>query len=155
MLVHIGNRLLKIDFVRFCMVGVLGFTINLVLLTLIYKIFGSPLIIAQLIASEIALFSNFMFHHKWTYKASKVRKTITTLIVQFHVTSWMAIVGSVLMVTAGVHIFKLNYFAALVLSSAVALLWNFSWSKYVIWHARTEKPGKGKIEAGNKVPEVV
>lgn len=154
MLVHLGNRLLKIDFVRFCIVGALGFVINAALLTLLYKVVHSPLVIAQLIASEVALFTNFMFHHKWTYKASKVRKTITTLIVQFHLTSWMAIIGSVLMVTAGVHVLNLNYFAALVLSSAVALLWNFSWSKYVIWHARGDKPKDRKSDPGAKVPEV-
>ncbi len=96
------EKLLKIDFVRFCIVGSLGFLINLALLTLLYQILGSPLVLAQFVASEVALFSNFMFHHRWTYKASNVRKTITKLIVQFHLTSWAAIVGSVILVTIGV-----------------------------------------------------
>jgi dolichol-phosphate mannosyltransferase len=130
--------LLKIDFVRFCIVGVSGFLINLVLLTLFYKVFHSPLFVAQILAAEVALFSNFIFHHHWTYKASKVRKTISKLIVQFHVTSWMAIIGSALLVSMGVHVFDLSYFMALVLASGTALFWNFAWSKFVIWRRHSD-----------------
>jgi dolichol-phosphate mannosyltransferase len=142
------RRLLKIDFVRFCIVGSLGFVINFFLLTLLYKVFHSPLFIAQIAAAEVALFSNFMFHHHWTYKASNVRKTITKLIVQFHVTSWAAILGSAVIVSLGVHVFKLNYVIALVFASASALFWNFGWSKFVIWrrHGEGSKQDKGTEE---------
>lgn len=140
------NQLLKIDFVRFCLVGALGFVINYILLTLLYKILHSPLFLAQLVAAEVALFSNFIFHHHWTYKASKVRKTITTLIVQFHLTSWVAIVGSALIVSFCVRELGLNYGIALILSSAIALAWNFAWSKFVIWRKRDETVHHEKTE---------
>ncbi|HSX16776.1 MAG TPA: GtrA family protein [Patescibacteria group bacterium] len=135
------RRLLKSDFIRFCIVGALGFVINFIILTLLYKVLGSPLFISQIIAAEIALFSNFMFHHHWTYKASKVRKTLTKLIVQFHLTSWVAVIGSALIVSAGVNILHLHYFPALVISAGLAMMWNFGWSKFVIWrkHAPIEK----------------
>jgi len=126
------KRLLQIDFVRFCIVGALGFLINAVLLILLKKDIHSTFV-AQLIASEIALFSNFLFHHHWTYKASKVRKTMSKLIVQFHMTSWIAIVASAVLVTVGVHTFHLRPIMALAVSSVVALFWNFGWSKFVIW----------------------
>lgn len=142
------RKLLKHDFVRFCIVGASGFVINLILLTLFYKILGSPLFVAQIIASEIALFSNFMFHHKWTYKENKVRKTITSLIVQFHLTSWIAVVGSAFLVTFGVHVLHLPYIIALALSAAIALFWNFAWSKFVIWrdHSTVSVHGKNMEE---------
>ncbi len=127
------QRLLRIDFVRFCLVGSLGFLINLALLTLFYKTLHSPLFVAQIIAAEIALFSNFMFHHHWTYKASKARKTISRLIVEFHLTSWVAVIGSALIVSFGVHALNLPYITALVLAASGAMLWNFGWSKFVIW----------------------
>jgi putative flippase GtrA len=126
------KRLLQIDFVRFCIVGASGFIINAILLLLLKKDIHSTFV-AQLIASEIALFSNFMFHHHWTYKASKVRKTMSKLIVQFHMTSWIAIVASAAIVTVGVHSFHLKPIVALAVSSVVALFWNFAWSKFVIW----------------------
>jgi len=140
------RRLLKIDFVRFCIVGATGFVINFVLLTALYKGLHSPLFLAQVVAAEVALFSNFMFHHHWTYKASNVRKTISTLIIQFHLTSWVAVIGSALIVSFGVHVLHLGYFMALVVASATALFWNFAWSKFAIWRHHNEPDHKDKPE---------
>jgi len=128
------TQLLQIDFVRFCIVGASGFVINAVLLMVLNKDLHSPFV-AQLIAAEIALFSNFMFHHHWTYKANKVRKTMSKLIVQFHLTSWAAIIGSAALVTVGINVFHLHEVVALAISSGIALFWNFGWSKFMIWRS--------------------
>jgi putative flippase GtrA len=127
------QRLIKIDFVRFCIVGGTGFVINLIILILLHKTLHVPIFIAQLIGAEIALFSNFIMHHNWTYKAHKVEKSISTLLVQFHASTWPAILGSALMVTAGEKLLHFGNLLALAVSSVIALLWNFGWSKYVIW----------------------
>lgn len=127
------RHLIKIDFVRFCIVGGTGFIINLIILTVLHRLFHVPIFIAQLVGAEIALFSNFMMHHHWTYKAHKVEKTMGKLIIQFHATTWPAIVGSALMVTAGEKLLHLSNLLALAVSSVIALLWNFGWTKYVIW----------------------
>lgn len=126
-------RLLKIDFVRFCVVGGVGFIINLCFLTLFHKVLGLPVFLAQLLSAEIALGCNFILHHNWTYKHHNVRKSIPRLIVQFHATSWPAILGSALMVDFGVRFFHLSSSLSLVISSLIALLWNFLWSKFVVW----------------------
>lgn len=127
------RKLLKIDFVRFCVVGASGFVLNLTILSLLYKGLELPLFFAQLIAAEIALFSNFVLHHAWTYKANKVSKTIPQLALQFHISSWIAIIGSAILVSGGVQWLHLSYFVALVISSVIALGWNFGWTKLVIW----------------------
>ena len=44
------------------------------------------------------------------------------------------------MVTGGEKIFHLSNLFALVVSSVIALLWNFGWSKYVVW--RNIKPSE-------------
>lgn len=130
-------RLLRVDFIRFCIVGGTGFVINFVLLIVLHKLFKLPVFLAQLFAAEVALFSNFMLHHHWTYKEHKVEKSMPKLIIQFHATTWPAIIGSALMVTAGEKILKLDSLTALALSSIIALLWNFTWSKYVVWRKVT------------------
>jgi putative flippase GtrA len=96
------QRLLTIDFVRFCIVGGTGFVINFIILGGLHKLFNVPIPAAQFIGAEIALFSNFMLHHHWTYKRNRVEKNIKSLIIQFHASSWPAILGSTLMVSAGV-----------------------------------------------------
>ena len=133
------QRLLKIDFIRFCIVGGTGFLINMAILATLTHGFRLPVFAAQFIGAEVALFSNFMLHHHWTYKHNKVEKSLTSLLVQFHATSWPAIIGSTIMVSSGVEVFHLNAYVALMVSSVTALLWNFGWSKYVIWRDVGEK----------------
>jgi putative flippase GtrA len=123
----------KSELVRFCVVGSLGFVINFVLLTILFKILGFNIFIAQLISSELALFSNFLFHHHWTYKHRQTTKFLTRLFWEFHATSWAAIIGSTLLVGFGVHTLNLHYTVALIISSFVALGWNFLWTKHYIW----------------------
>jgi len=130
---------LKVDFVRFCIVGGLGFVINFIILVVLAHIANIPVFIAQLIGAEIALFSNFMLHNNWTYKSRKSKKSFTTLLTQFHATSWPAILGSSLMVSLGVNVVHLTKLVALGISSMIALLWNFAWSKYVVWRTITEQ----------------
>lgn len=133
------KRLLKIDFVRFSIVGGTGFVINFIILITLTKFFGFSTAIAQLIGAETALFSNFMLHNNWTYKSKHVKKSISSLLIQFHATTWPAILGSTLMVSLGVEVFHLSKLLALVISSAIALLWNFGWSKFVIWREVSNK----------------
>ncbi len=135
-------RLLRLEFIRFCIVGGTGFIINLILLTLLRKYLHLEIFVAQLISAEIALFSNFMFHHHWTYKAHHVEKSITKLIIQFHSTSWPAIAGSAGMVFVAEKVFHLNDIDSLLISSLIALIWNYFWSKFVVW--RDVKPGELK-----------
>lgn len=127
------ETLLKIDFVRFCIVGGTGFVINFIILLGLHKLFHMPIFIAQLIGAEIALASNFFLHHNWTYKHKKIKKSITSLLLQFHATSWPAIIGSAVMVDFGVRFLHFSNFISLATSSVIALMWNFVWSKYVIW----------------------
>ncbi len=127
------RKILKVDFVRFCIVGGIGFLVNFLLLTLLYKILSIPLFIAQLISAEIALFGNFLLHHNWTYKEKRSAKTVKTLLIQFHASSWAAILGTAIIVSVCVNHFKMDYIVALALAGVAALFWNFVWSKYVIW----------------------
>jgi putative flippase GtrA len=140
-------KLLRIDFVRFSLVGALGFVINFTILTLLYKVLGMQLFVAQLISGEIALFSNFHLHHTWTYKRHQVTKSIPTLLIQFHLTSWMAIIGTAILVTVGVDLLKLNYIIALFLAGGIAMFWNFVWTKFVIWKSKSENNGVGEAES--------
>jgi putative flippase GtrA len=133
------KKLLAIDFVRFCIVGALGFVVNFSLLTMLYQKLGLHIVPAQLIAGEIALFSNFYLHHNWTYKSHHTMKTIQTLLIQFHATSWFALLLTTVIVAFGVKTAGLHYTIALMIAAAIALVWNFVWSKYVIWHRVVER----------------
>lgn len=138
-------RLLKIDFIRFCIVGGTGFLINLVILVFLNKVLDMHIFLAQLIGAEIALFSNFRLHDIWTYKHHRVEKKRHRMLVQFHMTTWPAILGSALMVTAFEKLLDFNNATALAVSSLIALLWNFFWSKYVVWRSVTPEEVKEAV----------
>lgn len=133
------KHLFKVEFIRFCVVGGSGFIINFIILVTMRRLFLVPAFESQLVGAEVALFSNFMLHHHWTYKAHKIDKTILQLIVQFHATSWPAIIGSALMVAESEKLLHLSNIFALTLSSGIALLWNFFWSKFIVWRDVTQK----------------
>lgn len=137
------KKLLSKDYVRFVLVGTVGFLVNLTLLTILYKKLGMALFIAQLISSEIALFGNFLLHHHWTYKNHNVVKSLKSLIIQFHMTSWVAIVGSAVLVSFGSQVLKLNYFVSLVIASGIAMVWNYLWTKLFVWrHNQQQNEGE-------------
>ena len=139
------KKLFQFDIVRFGLVGASGFAINFLILTLLFKILSLPIFIAQLCGAEIALFSNFVLHDRWTYNRNNVTKTFGQLLVQFHVTSWVAIIGSALLVSFLVDTLHQQYIVALVASSAVAFAWNFLTTKFYVWrrvhHAEVIKEG--------------
>lgn len=137
------KKLLGMDFVRFCIVGAGGFAINFALLTLCYKVLHWPLFLAQLLSGEMALFHNFILHHNWTYKDRRTLKTLKILLIQFHATSWFAIVLASVIVTLGVSVLRLHYVVALMIASSLGLLWNFLWSKYIIWSNSVDSQGAG------------
>ncbi len=137
----IMKRVLRVDFIRFCIVGTMGFILNFLLLTLLYKILDLPIFFAQLLAAEIALFNNFLLHHHWTYKRNNVIKNFKDLLWQFHLTSWVAIVGSALLISFFTHGLNFNYVIALACSSLIALSWNYFWTKHVIWRHQHDQKG--------------
>ena len=132
-------ELLRLDFVRFCIVGGLGFVINFILLVALHSLVGMSAFFSQLFAAEVALLCNFMLHNHWTYARHRVAKSVPTLLIQFHASTWPAIVGSAVLVALGEGLLHLSNLVALALSSTIALGWNFAWSKYVIWRDVSKK----------------
>lgn len=130
---RLGRKLIKVDFVRFCLVGGIGFLVNLGMLFLLYDLANLPIWLAQILGAECALISNFTFHHFWTYKGHDVQKRKRLLLAQFHLSFWSgAAINSLIVVllVSGLHV---HYFFGLVAGSAVALFWNFFWTKFFIW----------------------
>jgi len=134
------KHVIKIDFFRFCIVGAFGFVLNFALLTLFYKLLNINIYISQLFAGEVALFANFLLHHNWTYKNNTTTKKLTTILTQFHLTSWAAVIGTSLIVGSLVTHLHLNYIVALGIGGLIGLFWNFIWTKFVIWKNDRKPP---------------
>lgn len=136
---RLGRKLIQVDFVRFCLVGAVGFLVNLSALFLLYDLANFSIVVAQLIGAECALFSNFTFHHFWTYKGLGVQKRKRLLLAQYHLSFWSGAAINSLIVVLLVSVMHAHYFIGLIVGSAVALFWNFFWTKFFIWKGPSEK----------------
>lgn len=133
--------MLKIDFVRFGIVGSVGFVVTAIFLRLLRKAFGLDVLPATFIASEFGLLSNFFFHQNWTYKhVDHSHKSTWKKFVHFQTSSWSGVVIFTAIETVGVKVFKLNDLVALVIAAGITMFWNFFWTKYFIFKGKTPAP---------------
>lgn len=142
--------LLKHDFVRFCLVGVSGFLINLIILKALHDAWHWPIVVATLLGSEVAYFSNFLFHNFWTYKHNpKVEKSFARLLVQFHMSAWSGMALNTVIVYLAVTFVRLDSAIGLAIASIIVLFWNYVWTKFYIWRNQHEhKPSLADQRAG-------
>jgi putative flippase GtrA len=136
-----AQRALKVDFVRFGVVGAVGFIITAVALRILHGQLGLHITIATLLSSEVGLLSNFMFHQTWTYNhVDHSHKSLPTKFLHFHMSSWSGVALITLIESVGVKAFHLNYMVSLVIAAGITMFWNFFWTKYYIFRGHTPKP---------------
>lgn len=140
----VGNSLhgavrkqLEHEFIRFCMVGIVGFCVNLSVLVLLRDALHAPIVLAVLGGGEAALVSNFLFHNFWTYRTRQQDKKISTLFFQFHIAFWSG--NGINALLTLVMITQLGWGAtvSLAIASIVVLFWNFIWTRYFIWRSKS------------------
>jgi len=135
-LYSVVRRQLQREFVRFCVVGVVGFVVNLSMLTFARELLGLPIEWSVLIGGEVALFSNFFFHNYWTYKERPQNKKIGVLFLQFHVAFWSGNGVNVILTLIMIKQFGWSSVVSLAIASGAVLFWNFGWTKFYIWRAK-------------------
>lgn len=132
------KKYLKIDFVRFCIVGSVGFLVTAITLRLVHGLLGLDITLATLLGGEVGLLSNFVFHETWTYKhVNHKGKPISKKLIHFHMSSWSGVAIITGIESVCVKAFHLNYLIALVIASGITLFWNFFWTKYFIFKGHT------------------
>jgi putative flippase GtrA len=134
------SKTLQIDAARFMIVGSGGFAINFAILFVLHGALKLPLVPSQLLGAESAILSNYYFHSVWTYRDAR-RKAISVRLTQFHITAWAGSGITTLTLVGAVHFLHSYYLLALAYGSFVGLLWNYLWTKYLIFaKAKSHNP---------------
>jgi putative flippase GtrA len=120
------------------MVGSLGFLVNSLCLTLLFGRLHLPVLVAQVASAEIALCCNFVLHDRWTYKGSKTKGLLKRFVI-FQGSTWAGLLITTTVVVVSVDLLGLNYLLGLILGSALAMMWNYLWTKHIIF--RLNQPG--------------
>jgi dolichol-phosphate mannosyltransferase len=73
------------DFIRYCLVGLIGTLVNIGVYLLFNRYFHIPLQVASLIAIEASIVSNFFLNNYWTFKTRPKNLSMLRRLVNFHI----------------------------------------------------------------------
>lgn len=123
-------------FLKFCVVGTIGFIINALGLEIFYRLGLRPGPAAA-VGAEIAIFSNFILNNLWTFSDKKISEGIKIVakFIQFNFTSAGAILIQAIVVGLGTMFFGDEPRMLFLVLSVVVLIIPYSWIIYsrVIW----------------------
>jgi dolichol-phosphate mannosyltransferase len=122
-------------FKKFALVGLLGFTINTVVLEFFVHALGIVPEIGSLVGAEAAIMSNYFFNNRWTFREKRIggEKRIQKFI-QFNLASLGAILIQAGSIWIGTHLFNDQaYRVFYLIGVGLGLMWNYTMYSKVIW----------------------
>lgn len=144
-------------FLKFMVVGTIGFFVNQFFLFLLYDtpaawflpeaeteakilfvtVGDVRLLIASIVAVEISIISNFLFHDYWTFR-DRLKKPFLIRFGQFNLTSFGSPVISVTTINILTPTFGIHYFISNSIGIALGMSWNWLWNAQFIWRTRRQ-----------------
>ncbi len=128
------KRMISHQFIRFAMVGAVGFTINTIVLEFFVRQKLHPAI-GSATGAELAIISNFIFNNRWTFGDRKVSGVgVIPKFLQFNATSFGALGIQTACVWSGTTLFGHEmYFISYLIGVGIGLIWNYTMYSRVIW----------------------
>jgi dolichol-phosphate mannosyltransferase len=123
-------------FIKFAIVGFLGFIVNFVFLR-VFRSLGLGEVLVWLFATELAIINNYVLNNIWTFKEKKIggiKKTINKFI-QFNLTSAGALVIQSILGPLGVYFVgaKYDWLVLLLVVGFFVMPYNYFMYNAVIW----------------------
>lgn len=132
------KRIYSLQFIRFGIVGTIGFIINTIVLELLVRQSIYP-VISSVAGAECAIISNFILNNMWTFGDRRVSGFgIIPKFFQFNMTSLGALLIQAGFVWLGTSRFGHQaYFESYIIGVIVGLAWNYTMYSKVIWKKPT------------------
>lgn len=130
------REIIKSKFMKFAIVGFIGYLINASSLFLFQNVLLWPILISWLISTELAIISNFTWNNLWTFKAKKITgDSLAKKFLQFNGTSLGALTIQTTMGTLGNLIFGVGS-SQIILPFIIVFMvlpYNYFMYNVVIW----------------------
>jgi dolichol-phosphate mannosyltransferase len=127
------GTVLPVRFILFCLVGLTGVGVHLLILTVFHLFINTQFLWSQTIATYIAMTSNYFLNNRFTYRDKKLHgKKLFTGLLSFYV---VCSVGAVINVGVAEMLYQKNIHWA-VAGTAGALIgavWNYALSSVFTW----------------------
>lgn len=117
-------------FVRFGIVGSLGVVVNSAMLFLAHGVIGLPLLLASGLAVEVAIFHNYLWNERWTFRATSFS---LSRLGKFNLTSLGGVLITLSVLYLLVEYWQFHYLLANLFGIALATIWNFTLSLLWTW----------------------
>lgn len=119
------------------MVGLSGFLINALGLLILVEYFFLHPSLANIIAAEVAIISNFVWNNIWTFNQRKIKNPLK-IFYKFLLFNFTTSLGVILIQTGtiqlGIVLFgKSLYMLYFLIGTALLLIWNFTIYNRIIW----------------------
>jgi putative flippase GtrA len=122
-------------FLRFAFAGAGGFVVQLAVLAALTEIFAIHYVTATIVAVEVAILVNFVWHERWTWSDRERRGVIARLLRFNALTAVTSILGSVVVTTFLVETASMNPIVANSISVLVLGALNFVGSDRFVFRA--------------------
>jgi len=131
-----NHRLVK-QFLKFAVVGTIGFGVDFGILTALVELFHVNLYVANTVSFTAAVLSNYLWNSFWTF--GDLPKRHGRQLVQFFIVSIIGLcINQAILYffhdIAGLHVFRFGYMVAKAIATIVVLFWNFAANK--LWTFR-------------------
>jgi dolichol-phosphate mannosyltransferase len=136
------------EFVKFCLVGGSGVSVDMFFLWLLAdkKTLGINLSIAKFIAAEMALLNNFLLNNYWTFKnrndSKETASVFFTRLLKFNLICGAGIILAVILIDLFHYVFHLNIYLSNLLSIGLVTIWNFGLNARYNWRKKQENDDK-------------
>lgn len=112
-------------FLKFCVVGLIGVFVNMVILTILTEFFNIYYLISSIIAIETSIITNFLLNNFWTWKKRSKKHSFLSRMLKYNLVAFGGLIlnwSALFLFTEKIGIF---YVVSNLIGILIATLWNF------------------------------
>lgn len=132
LLIRSYYKLVAYEKIRFLVVGAAGFFVNYLILTVLFHLLKVSILPAQIVGAEAALLTTFVGNNFWAF-ANHGHISLRNKLIKYHLSAGTGLLINSCLVILLVHFSHMYYGLALVIGSAIALLWNYTVYKHFVF----------------------
>ncbi len=119
--------------IRFGVVGLSGTLVNTVVLYLLVDRLGLNHLAAAVVATEVAILSNFLLNDRWTFRGVGPARPWHEWALAYNSVALVGLLVSVSVLAGLTYVGGLHYLVANLVAIGAATAWNFAGSSLVAW----------------------